>query len=118
MMVCATMRIKEWEGDVIFLHEVISGCADKSYGIHVGALAGLPSQVVERAQQVLLTLEQTHNGTPIIQETVSSIEKVVPLTVTKPSVIEEELRTLAIDDMTPRQALEELYRLKNLSLRK
>ena len=112
MMVCATMRIKEWNGDVIFLHEVISGCADKSYGIHVAALAGLPAMAVERARQVLETLEAEGEDTPLIPE---------PLPVPSPSsaslvpsVVEDALRQLALDDLSPRQALEELYRLKGM----
>lgn len=116
MLVCATMRIKEWEGDVIFLHEVISGCADKSYGIHVAALAGLPSQVVERAKHVLITLEDSRKDSPAIAPSIPEIEKVVPLSITKPSPVDQTLRNLDVDNMTPRQAMEELYRLKKLSL--
>ena len=52
-----TMRVKEWEGDVIFLHEVGKGAADRSYGIQVARLAGLPAAVVERARDVLQQLE-------------------------------------------------------------
>jgi len=127
MMVCATMRIKEWNGDVIFLHEVIPGCADKSYGIHVAALAGLPDLAVERAKQVLVTLEETRKDAPIIPAPVMSAPvmsaTVVPIsgppstTVTSPPVpspVEEALRTLSLDDLSPRQALDELYRLKGL----
>ena len=51
------MRVKEWEGDVVFLHEVAPGAADRSYGIHVARLAGLPPAVIERAEAVLKTLE-------------------------------------------------------------
>src|SRR5690606_11665534 len=53
-----TMRVKEWEGDVIFLHEVGKGAADRSYGVQVAKLAGLPEAVVERAREVLRQLEQ------------------------------------------------------------
>ena len=56
-----TMRVKEWQGDVVFLHEVAAGAADRSYGIHVARLAGLPSPAVVRAEQVLETLEQESN---------------------------------------------------------
>ena len=55
---CYTMRVKEWQGDVVFLHEVTPGAADRSYGIHVGKLAGLPKSVVKRASKVLETLEK------------------------------------------------------------
>ena len=112
MMVCATMRIKEWNGDVIFLHEVISGCADKSYGIHVAALAGLPAMAVERARQVLETLEAEGKDTPFIPEPLSASSASLASVV--PSVLEDALRQLALDDLSPRQALEELYRLKGM----
>ena len=51
------MRVKEWQGDVVFLHEVAPGAADRSYGIHVAKLAGLPPAVIARAEEVLTTLE-------------------------------------------------------------
>src|ERR1700691_2206464 len=59
---CWTMRVKEWQGDVVFLHEVAPGAADRSYGIHVAKLAGLPPAVVARAEEVLKTLETSEQG--------------------------------------------------------
>ncbi len=59
---CHTMRVKEWHGDVVFLHEVAPGAADRSYGIHVAKLAGLPPSVVARAEEVLKTLEIERAG--------------------------------------------------------
>ena len=56
------MRVKEWQGDVVFLHEVAPGAADRSYGIHVGRLAGLPGAVIERAEEVLAALEAGEQG--------------------------------------------------------
>ena len=56
-LACWTMRVKEWQGDVVFLHEVAPGAADRSYGIHVARLAGLPPAVIARAEQVLDSLE-------------------------------------------------------------
>ena len=55
---CYTMQVKEWKGDVIFLHEVVPGSADRSYGIHVAKLAGLPENVINRAEEVLVSLEK------------------------------------------------------------
>jgi DNA mismatch repair protein MutS len=52
------MRVKEWQGEVVFLHEVAPGAADRSYGVHVARLAGLPAAVVERAEAILAMLEQ------------------------------------------------------------
>src|SRR5581483_2494195 len=57
-LVCQTMRVKEWKGEVVFLHEVAPGTADRSYGIHVARLAGLPEAVTARAEEVLQLLEQ------------------------------------------------------------
>ena len=56
-LACHTMRVKEWQGDVVFLHEVAPGTADRSYGIHVAKLAGLPPAVIARAEAVLHILE-------------------------------------------------------------
>lgn len=109
MMRCATMRIKEWNGDVIFLHEVIAGCADKSYGIHVAALAGLPPQAVERARQVLQILEDQRKDMPSIPDAP------LPMAMPQSSPVEAALRDLALDDLSPRQALEALYRLKGMA---
>ena len=111
MIVCSTMRIKEWNGEVIFLHEVIEGCADKSYGIHVAALAGLPSSAVERATQVLATLEENREKSPEIPEAVTPT--IAPETSIS-SPLQEALQKLTLDDLTPRQALEELYKLKKI----
>src|SRR6202044_403703 len=60
----ATVRVKEWQGDVVFLHEVIAGAADRSYGIQVAKLAGLPSAVIERAKLVLAELEAEDRTSP------------------------------------------------------
>ena len=60
----ATVRVKEWQGDVVFLHEVIAGAADHSYGIQVAKLAGLPASVIERAKVVLAKLEQEDRAAP------------------------------------------------------
>src|SRR5258708_7902821 len=60
----ATMRVKEWQGDVVFLHEVVAGAADRSYGIQVAKLAGLPAAVIERAKLVLTQLEAVDRTSP------------------------------------------------------
>src|SRR4029077_17347336 len=61
-LACHTMRVKEWQGDVVFLHEVAPGTADRSYGIHVAKLAGLPAAVTARAEEVLQILEKGEQG--------------------------------------------------------
>ena len=114
----ATMRVKEWDGEVIFLHEVGPGAADRSYGIQVARLAGLPPAVVARAKDVLATLEDADrknpahkliDDLPLFQMAVRREEKASNK---GPSKVEEALAALDLDDMTPRQALDALYTLK------
>ncbi len=61
-LACHTMRVKEWKNEVVFLHEVGAGAADRSYGIHVAKLAGLPKAVTARAEEVLAVLEKGEEG--------------------------------------------------------
>ena len=56
-LACYTIRVQEWDNTIIFLYEVVSGTADRSYGIHVARLAGLPRPVIQRAQEVLKNLQ-------------------------------------------------------------
>ncbi|WP_275787979.1 DNA mismatch repair protein MutS [Pararhizobium gei] len=113
----ATMRVKEWDGDVIFLHEVGPGAADRSYGIQVARLAGLPASVVARARDVLAKLEdadrknpasQLIDDLPLFQIAIRREEKARA----GPSKVEEALKNLNPDDMTPREAMDALYALK------
>jgi len=119
---CHTMRIREWQGEVVFLHEVAPGAADRSYGIHVARLAGLPDAVIDRAEQVLKHLEDGRQGVsaaklvddlPLFSVAVKPrpAQAAAPAA---PSAAEEALKALNPDELTPRQALEELYRLKAL----
>ena len=113
----ATMRVKEWDGDVIFLHEVGPGAADRSYGIQVARLAGLPASVVARAREVLAKLEDADRKNPASQliddlplfQVAIRREEVAKA---GPSKVEEALKSLNPDDMTPREAMEALYALK------
>ncbi|WP_442953890.1 DNA mismatch repair protein MutS [Pararhizobium sp.] len=114
----ATMRVKEWDGDVIFLHEVGPGAADRSYGIQVARLAGLPASVVARAKDVLAKLEdadrknpasQLIDDLPLFQVAVRREEAARSSGASK---VEEALKSLNPDDMTPRDALDALYVLK------
>ncbi len=114
----ATVSVKEWDGDVIFLHEVKQGAADRSYGVQVAKLAGLPTLVVERAKIVLDALENgdTREGVKpkaIIDDLpLFSATPTAPIQVTKESQAEELLKTLHPDQMTPIEALQALYDLK------
>ncbi len=112
----ATMRVKEWRGDVIFLHEVGEGAADRSYGIQVAKLAGLPPAVVERARQVLAELEATDRTAParrmIDDLPLFAVAPRPAPAAPPPDPALDLLDTMDPDDMTPREAHEALYALK------
>lgn len=115
----ATVAVKEWEGEVIFLHEVRKGAADRSYGVQVARLAGLPTAVVERAKVVLDALEKgereggTRKHTLIDDLPLFSAASVAPpRSVKDPSELEERLAALHPDEMTPLDALSALYELR------
>ncbi|PPE79527.1 DNA mismatch repair protein MutS [Kaistia algarum] len=116
----ATVRVKEWEGDVVFLHEIVPGAADRSYGIQVAKLAGLPSSVVARARDVLSRLEETDRQSPsatLIDDLplfAAALSRAVPERPVVTDPMAEELDRILPDDLTPREALEALYRLKAL----
>ncbi|MCE2509477.1 MAG: DNA mismatch repair protein MutS [Alphaproteobacteria bacterium] len=112
---CHTMRIKEWQDDVIFLHEVGAGAADRSYGIHVGRLAGLPAAVVGRAEEILKTLEAGEGKSALtrLADDLPLFRAEEPAAVpAPPSPVETLLRDVRPDELSPKAALELLYRLK------
>ena len=112
------MKVKEWQGDVVFLHEVGPGAADRSYGIQVARLAGLPEAVVARAREVLTLLESTERENPATRLIDDLPLFAVPVkreparTARGPSASDAYLTDLNPDDMTPRDALDALYELK------
>ena len=113
----ATVRVKEWQGEVVFLHEVGPGAADRSYGIQVAKLAGLPASVIERAKVVLAALEAEDRATPRGFDD-------LPLFAAQPKPSAPDPRQAALealiaaltainpDELSPREALEALYALK------
>ncbi|WP_246333179.1 DNA mismatch repair protein MutS [Aureimonas mangrovi] len=112
-----TMRVKEWEGEVVFLHEVKAGVADRSYGIQVAKLAGLPPAVVERARHVLKQLEKGGRG----ERRAAFVDDLPLFSAVRaaPAAPEPDPRLAALealdpDALSPREALEALYRLKSL----
>jgi DNA mismatch repair protein MutS len=111
----ATMRVREWKGDVVFLHEVAAGVADRSYGIQVARLAGMPAQVVERARAILKELERSEQGRPrqLIMDDLPLFSMAAKEAL-EPSRLEEALRAFQPDQMSPREALDALYELKKL----
>ncbi len=117
------MRVKEWQGDVVFLHEVMPGSADRSYGIQVAKLAGLPMPVIERARLVLTKLEAEDRGSQsrAMMDDLPLFAITARETPQAPSVSDELSAALAAinpDDLTPREALEALYALKTKATRK
>jgi DNA mismatch repair protein MutS len=115
-----TMKVKEWDGDVIFLHEVGKGAADRSYGIQVARLAGLPQSVVERAKTVLHQLEEggtSEKSAKLIDDLplFSAPVRQAPMRSAQADLLKEALRTVSPDELSPKEALELVYRLKALS---
>ncbi|MFV0473817.1 MAG: DNA mismatch repair protein MutS, partial [Pikeienuella sp.] len=118
----ATMAVREWEGEAVFLHEVRPGAADRSYGVQVARLAGLPEPVVARARSILETLEAgereggARGGAALIDDLpLFSARAAPPPTAAKaPSPVTAALAGISPDDLTPREALEALYQLKAL----
>jgi DNA mismatch repair protein MutS len=116
---CHSMQVKEWKGDIIFLHSVGAGAADRSYGIHVARLAGLPAGVIARAQAVLNKLEsgeQSGNLHKLADElplfSAALPQKVQSFANAAHSVLEERFKAINPDVLTPREALDLLYSLK------
>jgi DNA mismatch repair protein MutS len=113
----ATVKVREWKGDVIFLHEVTSGVADRSYGIQVAKLAGLPQAVTERAATILSQLEKSEQAfkrktlvddLPLFSALQTSSSTPSP----KSDEIREMLASARPDELSPRDALAFLYALK------
>jgi DNA mismatch repair protein MutS len=117
----ATVSVKEWDGDVIFLHEVRKGAADRSYGVQVAKLAGLPITVINRAKMVLEALESGEREGGQKQKALIDdlpLFRAAPAPpVQKPrekSAVEEHLKQMLPDQLTPMQALQLVYQLKDL----
>jgi len=107
-----SLRAKEWNGDLIFLHEAGPGPADRSYGVQVAKLAGVPAAVVARAREVLDRLER-EAGAPAHLEDLPLFAATAPTPERGgPSAVDEALRALDVDGMSPREALDALYRLR------
>jgi DNA mismatch repair protein MutS len=112
LLSCHTMKVREWQDKIIFLHEVVPGLADRSYGIHVAELAGVPSTVLNRAKTILSFLEEKKARITLVKE-----EEDLPLlngphVQKKSSAVEVTLKNTDIDALTPRQAMDLIYKLK------
>jgi DNA mismatch repair protein MutS len=115
----ATVEVKEWRDEIVFLYRVVMGAADRSYGIHVAKLAGLPSPVLVRSAEVLSALEKADgrpkpstlaDDLPLFQAAKASLSGELD----RATALEQALASLSPDAMTPKEALEALYRLKAL----
>jgi len=119
-----TMDVREWRDEIVFLHKVKPGAADRSYGIQVGKLAGLPKAVTARAAEVLALLEKTQGKAPDGEALLTDLplfaaarpKSHIPAA-SGPTAIEEALAAVNPDELTPKAALEALYRLKELGRR-
>jgi DNA mismatch repair protein MutS len=111
-----SLKAKEWKGDLVFLHEAGPGCADRSYGVQVARLAGVPPAVVARAREVLARLESeavSHAGLqelPLFAAAAPAREAPAG-----PSPVEQLLKALDLDGMSPREAMDALYRLRAMT---
>jgi DNA mismatch repair protein MutS len=119
-----SMDVREWRDEIVFLHKVKAGAADRSYGIQVGKLAGLPKAVTRRAKQVLERLEKergkTQSGEALIEELPLFAPREEPAPPSdaaraEPNPLQAALAAIDPDDLTPKAALEALYRLKALA---
>jgi len=110
---CVTMKVKEWNDSIVFLHEVTAGAADRSYGIHVAKLAGLPQAVIHRAESVLRALEEGREG----HKPLARIDELPLFSAAAPpppkgSAVEDALKKIEPDALSPKEALDALYELK------
>ncbi len=112
-LVNLTMKVADHAGEVVFLHEVVQGAADRSYGVHVAQLAGLPTSVVTRAHQILAELEAADRRSPVetLIDDLPLFRRVAEVSPQK-DALRETLARLDPDQMSPRDALAALYELK------
>ncbi len=108
-----TIRVADWKGDLVFLHEIVKGAADQSYGVQVAKLAGLPAVVVERAQKLLAEFEAADRQRPV-ERPVTDLPLFAGANVPpeRPAKLTAALDAVDPNELTPRQALEALYKLK------
>ena len=120
----ATVEVKEWQGEIIFMHKVVPGAADKSYGIQVAKLAGLPGEVISRASQVLALLEESDRkvSTDNLIEDLPLFAAIRPEAHLKATssptdtILQSELNDINPDELSPKEALDILFRLKSIGV--
>ena len=117
-LTCHSMKVREWQGEIIFLHQVIDGAADRSYGVHVARLAGLPPAVIARAQALLDEMEAGGHGVmdaerlaaelPLFTRDFTEVETPVE------DPVRRRVEAINPDMLAPREALDILYELRDL----
>ena len=111
----ATVSVKEWNGEIVFLHTVIKGSADRSYGVQVAKLAGLPLSVIKRAQNILTSLEDSSKTSSIVDELPLFSQALAQSSNTnKEDPLKSVLDKISPDSLTPKEALELIYKLKDV----
>jgi DNA mismatch repair protein MutS len=116
-----SIAVKEWNDTIVFLHKLIQGATNRSYGIQVASLAGVPEQVITRAYEILKNIEQgefTQQGQPrlaISKQRKKQHPQQLPLFTPPPHPLLTMLANLNPDDLSPKQALELLYQAKALA---
>ncbi len=114
-LVNLTMRVADWNGELVFLHEITRGAADRSYGIQVARLAGLPETVVLRAQTILAELEAGERKRPVaLIDDLPLFAAAAPAPAPERDALRDALDAMNVDEMSPRAALDALYELKRL----
>ena len=110
-----TMKVTDYNEEIVFLHEVVTGAADRSYGVHVAQLAGLPPSVIMRAHDILAKLEATDRGAAIdaLIDDLPLFKAVIATPIIK-DALRETLSRIDPDQLSPREALEILYELKSI----
>ena len=122
---CKTLKVQEWNNEVIFHHKIVDGIADKSYGIHVASLAGIPQTVVKRATELLKNFE-SKNSIENLEKEERKIEDLMPISNSIPNQmsffndldndeLRKKLKAINLDLISPRNALDILYELKELA---
>jgi DNA mismatch repair protein MutS len=112
---CMNVAVSEEEGHVVFLHKIVPGGADKSYGVHVAQLAGIPRPVIHRAEEILAELEQRGDARArrkAMQEIAMPEVMQMTLFAAEHNPLLEEIKQLAIDELTPIEAIGKLYELQ------
>jgi len=111
---CHTMKVKEWKGDLVFLHEIGDGAADRSYGIHVAKLAGLPAPVLARSAEILHQLEQQQAEKGQVPAALPLFSYAQPQASSQHEELLRAINEIRPDELSPKEALEILYKIKEM----